>query len=97
MSIMLTPEQEAFVNQQVASGRFTSVQEVLDTALYLFQLETHGDPLPLDELRREIALGDADCERGEYTTLDSGALKARLEAIKTEGRERLAARTKATS
>lgn len=91
MSITLTPEQEELVNQQIASGRFASAREVLDAALYLFQSQAHEDPLPLEELRREIALGDAEFERGEYTTYDSASLRARLEAIKAEGRERLAA------
>jgi Arc/MetJ-type ribon-helix-helix transcriptional regulator len=87
MSIMLTPEQAAFINQQVASGRFASPEEVLDVALHLFQIEVHTDPLPLEELRQEIALGDAEFERSEYTTFDSAALKTRLEQIKTEGRQ----------
>lgn len=97
MSITLTPEQEAFVHEQVAIGRFASPEEVLDAALHLFQIEAHTDPMPLEELRREIALGDAEFECGEYTTFDSAALKTRLEQIKAEGRERLAAQTKAAS
>ncbi len=97
MPITLTPKQEELVNQQVANGYFASAEEALDAALHLFQIEAQDDPLPLEELRQEIALGDAEFERGEYTTFDAATLKSRMEQIKAEGRERLAAQTKAAS
>ena len=46
----------------------------------------------LEELRKEIAIGIEQLERGEYTTYDENSLDGLLEEIKTRGRQQLAER-----
>jgi antitoxin ParD1/3/4 len=95
MNVVLTPEMEKIVNQKVASGRYTSVEEVVQVALHLLEAQDY-DPLPLDELRDEIARAEAQFARGEYKTYDRAGLQARFEAIRDEGLKRLEARRNAT-
>ena len=86
MTITLTPEQEAIINRKVATGDFTDASEVLDVALHLLSMpEVNDDPLPLEELRCELALAVEQEERGEEDILDA-------EAIKAEGRRLLTAK-----
>ena len=79
MSVTLTPEQEQLIQEKVTRGQFTSPQEVLDEALRLLQTQYHADGLPIEELRREIAIGLEQEARGEYGSLD-------MEAIIAEGK-----------
>jgi sugar diacid utilization regulator len=44
----------------------------------------------LDELKREIAIGWEQLERGEYTEYDDTTLPILLESIKSRGRQRRA-------
>jgi antitoxin ParD1/3/4 len=83
MSVTLTPEQEKLIDEKVTSGEFASRQEVLDEALRLLQTYYHADGLPIEELRREIAIGLDQEARGEYAPLD-------IEAIIREGKQVLA-------
>ena len=45
----------------------------------------------LEELRKEIAIGIEQLDRGEYTEYDENTLGDHFEEIKAEGRRRLAA------
>ena len=86
MTITLTSEQEKLVNQKVANGDFATPQEVITAALRLVGSEQYpADPLPLDEMRREIMIGVEQSDRGEYGLLDA-------EEIKAAGRRLLAER-----
>jgi putative addiction module CopG family antidote len=85
MTITLTPEQEAIVREKMASGRFTSPDAVIAEALR--RLEHREDPLPLDDLRREVDVAIAEEERGETADLN-------IEEILAKGRTALAERQK---
>ena len=77
MTITLTPEQETLINQKVASGDFATPQEVITAALRLVGGEQYpADPLPLEEMRREIMIGVEQSDRGESAPLDAAAIKA---------------------
>lgn len=73
--IELTPQQQQFVDAQVASGIFKEPAEVVGVALSLLQQRQSE----YDQLRSAIG----QVERGEYELLD-------IEDIKRRGRERQA-------
>jgi len=91
MNITLTPELEQFVNEKVKSGRFRSAIEVVREGLVLLREE---DELARkhEELRRTIAVGIEELDRGQGVPLDD----AEVARIKAEGR-RLRQATKANN
>jgi len=68
MTITLNPKQEAIVREQIASGQFASADDVISESLRL--LDVQRDPLPVEEMRRELAIAAAQEERGEVAELD---------------------------
>jgi antitoxin ParD1/3/4 len=85
MNISLTPELAGFVKEQVESGMYHSASEVVREGLRLLLQQRQDRQARLEELRRQVAIGLKEAERGEIAPLD-------LEAIKAEGRRRLAER-----
>src|SRR5262249_22032987 len=83
MEIQLIPTQEAFVKELVDGGKFVSADEVIQHALFLLMDEYKLYKAKLEELRKEIAVGIEQADRGEVAPLD-------MEAIKAAARERLA-------
>lgn len=65
MSITFSPEQQQIIQVLLATGRFHSVDEVIQTALHLLAEETLSDQAWLEETRTKIAEGIASLERGE--------------------------------
>ena len=82
MNVSLTPELEQLVNDKVKSGLYNSASEVVREALRLLKEQDALKAYRLEELRREIAVGMEQANRGEVAPLD-------MEAIKAEGRRRL--------
>ncbi len=82
MNVSLTPELEGFVQQKVESGRYNSASEVIREALRLLEDHDALRQIKLDALRKEIAIGLEQAERGEVSPLD-------IESIKAKGRELL--------
>ena len=77
MTITLTPEQEALINQKVTDGDFDTPQEVIMAALHFIGNRHYpADPLPLEEMRREIMVGVNQSDRGEHGPLDAEEIKA---------------------
>jgi antitoxin ParD1/3/4 len=83
MSTALTPEQESFISQKIASGGYQSPTEVIDDALRLLRERDELAWLGQEELRKEIAAGIEQSQRGEVAPLD-------MEAIKQASRQRIA-------
>jgi antitoxin ParD1/3/4 len=81
MNISLTPHLEDLVKGKVESGFYNSASEVMREALRLLEERDQLREMRLEELRREIRKG---IDSGVATPLD-------MEAIKTRGRQRLAA------
>ena len=81
MNVSLTPQLEDFVKDKVKSGRYHSASEVVREALRMLEERD----LRLADLRKEIAIGLEQAERGEVSPLD-------MEAIKAKGRRILAER-----
>ena len=58
------------------------------------QTPEQEDPLPPDELRRELAYGMEQLEQGKVQRFDAAGLTTHFEQIKAEGRKRLKQRQK---
>ena len=85
MNISLTPELAGFVKEQVDSGMYQSASEVVREGIRLLLQQRQDRQARLEELRRQIAVGLEQLDRGDAAPLD-------VEAIKAEGRRRFAER-----
>ncbi len=94
MNVSLTPKLEELVAQRVASGRYGSASEVIREALRLLEDRDMLRSMRLEELRKQIAIGIDQADRGEYVEYDETSLAGMVERIKTEGRKRLTRRKK---
>ncbi len=65
MNVSLTPELETLVHDKVESGLYTSASEVVREALRLLRERDQIQQQRLAELRREVAVGLEQLDRGE--------------------------------
>ncbi len=65
MNVSLTPELEELVHRKVRSGRYLSASEVVREALRLLEERDQLREAKLDELRKLVALGIEQADRGE--------------------------------
>jgi antitoxin ParD1/3/4 len=65
MNVSLTPELEDLVNQKVSSGMYHSASEVIREALRLLKEQDELRQYRLEQLRKEIAIGLEQLDRGE--------------------------------
>jgi antitoxin ParD1/3/4 len=77
MNVSLTPELERLVNDKVATGLYTSASEVVREALRLFKEQDDIRFVTLQELKRDIAAGLDQLDRGQSAVLDMAAVKAK--------------------
>jgi antitoxin ParD1/3/4 len=71
MSITLKPEQEYLVQQQLALGRFHSVDEVLERALRLLDEQYQEDEMWIEDMRIKVDEAKAEFDRGEVLPLET--------------------------
>ncbi|MGB1256788.1 MAG: type II toxin-antitoxin system ParD family antitoxin [Thiolinea sp.] len=74
MHISLTPELESRVRAKVDSGLYNNASEVIREALrFVDEHASLVEQMKLDYLRREVAKGAVQAERGEFSehTVDS--------------------------
>jgi antitoxin ParD1/3/4 len=74
MYIQIKPELEQFIQAQLASGRFTNADEVINEAFKLLQEREQR----LDELRQKIAVGTEQIAKEQVT--DGEVVFAKLQA-----------------
>jgi antitoxin ParD1/3/4 len=94
MSIVLKPEQQQFIQQQIALGRFRSEEEVLEKALQLLSSQyleyenwVEDTRAKIDEAQLEIDSAEPTLhERGEGIPLDMAIsqIRAQLHRDRTE-------------
>ncbi|MEG3929707.1 MULTISPECIES: type II toxin-antitoxin system ParD family antitoxin [unclassified Microcoleus] len=85
MNVSLTPELEKFVRQKVNTGRYLSASEVIREALRLLEERDMQRQMRIEKLRREVAVGIEQSNRGE--TFDGEEVVAELlEEIELEER-----------
>ncbi|MBC6420395.1 MAG: type II toxin-antitoxin system ParD family antitoxin [Hormoscilla sp. SP12CHS1] len=65
MTILLTPEIEQLIDEQVKSGRYQSASEVVLEGLRLLSVRDQIDKRRFAELKQEIAMGIEAADRGE--------------------------------
>jgi antitoxin ParD1/3/4 len=70
MSIALKPEQQQFIQQQIALGRFGSEEEVLEKALQLLSSQYVEYDHWVEETRTKIDEAQKEIDRGEGIPLD---------------------------
>lgn len=73
MDITLKPEFEQFIQTQLATGRYTTLDDLVSDALALLVQREQR----LDELRQKIAVGTEQIRSGQVT--DGEAVFARLQ------------------
>lgn len=65
LNVSLSPELERFVVSKVESGRYQSASEVVREGLRLLEERETSRQAALEEVRRKIAVGLEQAERGE--------------------------------
>ncbi|MDZ8228142.1 type II toxin-antitoxin system ParD family antitoxin [Nostoc sp. ChiVER01] len=65
MNISLTTELEQFIQSQVASGKYTSSEEVILAGIKLLEEREHIYKGRFEELQREIMIGVKQLDRQE--------------------------------
>jgi len=90
MQVDLPSDLRAFVDAQLASGQYTSVDDVVAGALTLLRDAERLRAEKLEALRVEVDKGLKELERGEYEEFDDDSLWRLCEQIKKRGRKRLA-------
>ncbi|MEH1787368.1 MAG: type II toxin-antitoxin system ParD family antitoxin [Nostoc sp.] len=73
MYIKIKPELEQFIQTQIASGRFTNADDVINEAFKLLQEREQR----LEELRQKISVGTEQISKGQVT--DGEVVFARLQ------------------
>lgn len=63
MHIQIKPEQEQFIQAQIATGRFTSADDVINEAFKLLEERQ----IRLEELRQKITVGTKQIQQGRFT------------------------------
>jgi antitoxin ParD1/3/4 len=76
MTIHLSGDREEIVRSFIEDGRFTSEDEVIDEALRL--LQERDEQAKLADLRRDIAIGIEQADRGELAPFDPHATRERI-------------------
>jgi antitoxin ParD1/3/4 len=77
IAIALKPEQQQFIQNQIALGRFGSEAEVLDKALQLLAAQYLEYEAWVDDTRAKIAEAQAEIDRGEGIPLDPAIAQLR--------------------
>jgi antitoxin ParD1/3/4 len=85
MNVSLTPELEAFVQKKLETGSYGSQSEVVREGLRLLMERDQLFEARLAELRREIAIGVGQADRGEV--VDGEVAFERLRAKRQRKRE----------
>jgi antitoxin ParD1/3/4 len=88
MNVSLTPKLTALIEERVRSGRYQSASEVVREALRLLEDVEQVRTARLKELRKDIAAGLKDLDRGRSVVFD----QALADDIKAKGRKALAGR-----
>jgi antitoxin ParD1/3/4 len=87
MTIVLKPELEQLVREQLEAGRYHSPDEVLEAALGRLVEEAEADDFAPGEMEELLAAGEADIQRGNVS--DAEAVFERMRQRSAEFRRGL--------
>ena len=88
MNVELTPDQRAFVQRAIDSGRFTREEEAIEEALALWEQRERRRL----EVIAMVEEAEASLARGEGRDITEESMKALAEDVKQRGRRRVATR-----
>ncbi len=91
MEVHLTPDQEAFVRQAIATGRLHRVEDAVEEALSLWEQRERTRA----EILAAVDTAEASLARGEGHPITSQSMRELAGEVKHRGRARLAAEKKA--
>lgn len=80
-NVNLTPEQDAFVEELVRTGKYQDVSDAMRDALRGLQQRVNADELKLELLRAQIKAGLEAIDHGAFTEFDDNELDAALDAL----------------
>jgi len=78
MTIKLSKAHERYIREQLATGKYTSAEEVIAHALTVFRKVERILPAAQDDLRREIDIGLRDIQEGRVLDWDAESVKREL-------------------
>jgi putative addiction module CopG family antidote len=87
MEIRLTPDQEAFVRQAIAAGRFHRAEDAVEEALLLWEERERKRA----EFLATLHDAKASLIRGEGRTITQESMRELAQEVKGRGQSRLAA------
>jgi antitoxin ParD1/3/4 len=67
MNISLTTEQEQFLQEQLASGKYSSIDEVIAQAFRLLEEDERHYQSWVEETREKLAIGVEQADKGQLT------------------------------
>ena len=85
MEVRLTPDQEAFVRQAIAAGRFQNESDAVAEALALWEERERTRA----EILAAVHLAEASLDRGEEIIVTEDSMRELAEDVKRRGRLRL--------
>ena len=87
MDVNLTPDQQAFVRDAIATGRLQGEQDAVREALALWEQRERARA----QLLASLDAAEASLARGEGRTITRESMQDLAEEVKQRGRARLAA------
>jgi putative addiction module CopG family antidote len=83
MEVHLTPDQEAFVRDAIASGRLNRPEDAVEQALLLWEERERRRV----EILASLEAAEADIEAGRFVEYDDDSLPQMAEDLKHEARQ----------
>jgi len=87
MEVRLTPDQEAFIRQAIATGRFQHAEDAVQEALSLWEVRERRRA----EFLASLDEAEASLARGEGLIITQQSMRDLAEEVKRRGQARLAA------
>jgi antitoxin ParD1/3/4 len=85
MTIALQPEQEAFIQTQLATGQYANAAEVIAEALRLLERRNHYDQW-VEDVRAQIDIAAEQLDRGEGVEGETVVSQLKLKLQKSRER-----------
>ncbi len=85
-NVNLTEQQDRFVGESLAAGRYQNASEVVREGLRLLERREQEDAARLERLRAAVKEGDAALARGEYEEISDDRLTEWLADLGTTAR-----------
>lgn len=88
MSITLTSEQEQFVQEMIATGRFQKAEEVIQAAFDLLEEHSVQYQQWVNEMREKVDVGLQELNRGEGIELEDvmHQLRDKIQQAREQGK-----------